>query len=100
MTLRQTVAESILGTVQWEDADLGYCKCPGDSQHNSPTGPRHCRVTLDKVPTIYCFHSSCETDLATANKLLRSVTGREELKASGNLKPKPPTPEEIAECRK
>ena len=57
--VHNAIAESILGPIQWQDARLGYCKCPGDAQHKSPTKADHCRVTLDGVPTIYCFHSSC-----------------------------------------
>jgi hypothetical protein len=99
----RAIAESLLTNIQWKDDRLGYCKCPGESQHNSPTKPDHCRITMDGVPTIYCFHSSCSADLEHANHALRSAIAKYEYHPDPNLpKPLPRTltPEDIERQKK
>lgn len=70
------IAGVILGNIEWESETLGFCNCPGAARHTGKNSPRDCRVTFDQVPTIYCFHSSCESDLAAANHRLRSDIAR------------------------
>jgi hypothetical protein len=67
----QRAAERVLGTVQWENPVLGFCTCPGAAAHTTPTGRKDCRVSLDEVPTVYCFHTHCAGALQNANKRLR-----------------------------
>ena len=67
---RQTTA-ALLGKIDWQSEVSGFCRCPGESLHTHKTGKKDCRVSVDGAPTIYCFHSSCEAAVATANKRLR-----------------------------
>jgi RecA-family ATPase len=80
------VAESVLGPVEWQDAETGFCACPGAHLHTSPTKERDCRVTLDAedgyAPTLYCFHDSCREAVADANRRLRSELGKAEWRAN------------------
>lgn len=78
MTLRQKISESVVGAIDWQNSDFGYCRCPGSDLHTNQDGKRDCRVTLDQVPTIYCFHTSCAGPVETANHRLRSEIGRAE----------------------
>lgn len=98
MSVRQTISESVLGcSIQWEDQNLGYCRCPGEALHTHQTGKQHCRVTLDRVPTIYCFHTSCGAAVESANHRLRSEIGRAERTGTvPDNKPRAPTEAERA----
>jgi hypothetical protein len=69
------VAAGIVGAVDWHSAVSGYCRCPGESMHTHKTGKKDCRVCVDGVPTIFCFHSSCAPAVADANKRLRRGLG-------------------------
>ena len=103
ITAHRLIAESILGSIDWQDDRLGYCKCPGSAQHKSPTKADHCRITMDGVPTIYCFHSSCSYDMEQANHKLRSDIAKYNLHPDPNtprLERKPPSPEEIEARRR
>jgi len=72
----QRVAESVLGRVEWEGATTGYCQCPAEALHTQPNGGRDCRVTLDGVPTVFCFHTSCTAHIEKTNQTLRSVIAK------------------------
>ena len=74
----RTIAEQLLGSIDWVDGNSGYCQCPGEHLHNSRNGPRDCQVFLEGAPTIHCFHDSCATPVAQANYELRRAIGREE----------------------
>ena len=65
------MAASIVGAIEWQSAVSGYCRCPGESLHTHKSGKKDCRVCVDGVPTIFCFHSSCAPAVADANKRLR-----------------------------
>jgi hypothetical protein len=67
----KTAVESIVGVVEWKDASCGYCQCPGHRLHTSPTGAHDCKVFLNNVPTLYCFHKSCTAEIVSANVRLR-----------------------------
>ena len=67
----QRVAESLLGHVEWQSPTEGLCLCPGERRHTYPTGIRDCRVLLDGVATVHCFHRSCGEAVEKANKELR-----------------------------
>lgn len=97
----QSIAESILGAIDWQDDRLGYCQCPGEAAHSQKTGSGHCRITMDGAPTIYCFHTSCSYEVEDANRRLRSEIGKYNVKASGPLpQRRAPTPEEIQARKK
>ncbi len=65
------VAAGIVGAIDWQSEVSGYCRCPGESLHTHKTGKKDCRVNVDGAPTIYCFHSSCASAVAEANRALR-----------------------------
>lgn len=73
---QQSFAEEILGDIDWADEVTGYCSCPGIELHTTPDGDRDCRVKLDGVPTISCFHGSCQAAVAEANRQLRRGVGK------------------------
>lgn len=70
-TTLSSLAESILGPIEWRDAVSGYCRCPGADLHTSPNGKRDTRVNIDGAPTVHCFHSSCKLAVERANLELR-----------------------------
>ena len=43
--------------------------------HTSGNGKKDCRVNVDGAPTIFCFHASCATAVAQANRRLRRELG-------------------------
>jgi len=65
-----------LGAIEWQNEVTGFCRCPGEARHTTPNGPKDCRVSLDGVPTIFCFHASCGAAIAEANRQLRRELGR------------------------
>ncbi len=70
------IAAGIVGIVDWQSEVSGFCRCPGESLHTHKTGKKDCRVSVDGAPTIYCFHSSCESLVAEANRKLRCAIGQ------------------------
>ena len=68
---RTQIAEQILGTIQRTD-EGGYCDCPGKHLHTTANAAKDCKVMLDGVPTIKCFHDSCSGIVAGVNHELRS----------------------------
>ena len=71
----RTVAERIVGRVEWQTEVSGFCKCPGEAMHTSANGKKDCRVNVDGAPTIFCFHASCLTAVTEANRRLRRELG-------------------------
>ena len=67
------IAESIIGRIDWVDADMGFCECPGQKLHTSKDSAKDCAVYLDRVPTVSCFHGSCKAAVDAANKRLRTA---------------------------
>ena len=59
----QTIADSIVGTVDWHGAE-GYCSCPGEGLHTTRTTATDCKIVCAPVeksdgtlkPGVYCFH--------------------------------------------
>ena len=64
-------AELLLGRVDWQTEVSGFCRCPGEAMHTSQNGKKDCRVNVDGAPTIFCFHASCVSAVAEANRRLR-----------------------------
>jgi hypothetical protein len=94
---RRTIAERILGPIQWQDAATGFCRCPGEHMHTTGDGKRDCRVTLDRAPTLHCFHNSCAGIVAGVNHQLRAEIGKAEWKPSqpGQLESDSSSPETV-----
>jgi hypothetical protein len=65
------VAEKLLGAIDWHSPVSGYCQCPGMEQHTTHDGAKDCRVNVDGVPTVFCFHTTCLSAVADANRRLR-----------------------------
>jgi hypothetical protein len=72
---RQSKAGKLLGPISWESEVVGYAQCPGRHLHTTVTSSKDCRVTIDNVPTIFCFHQRCFPIIAPLNQKLRSKTG-------------------------
>jgi hypothetical protein len=68
----------MFGDIDWETKTIGFCTCPGIAQHNSPDQRKDCRVHLDGVPNINCFHESCSAIQAAKNYEFQSHIGKEE----------------------
>jgi hypothetical protein len=88
---RRSIAESILGEIDWKDASTGFLRCPASDLHRNRHGKRDCWVKIDGAPTIKCMHSSCAGTIADKNKLLRSAIGKSECGANFQLRRSPPT---------
>ena len=71
-----TIATSLFGAIDWQTEVHGFCRCPGESLHTSRTGPKDCQVHIDGAPTLHCFHASCTSAVAAANKQLRRELGQ------------------------
>ena len=82
--IRRRKAEMLLGSIRWQAADFGYCLCPGYEKHTTPESWRDCRVNLDGVPTVYCFHQRCADDVAAASRELRAEILRLDESADGH----------------
>jgi hypothetical protein len=61
---RVGIAERLLGSIEWQDGVTGYLPCPNNAEHTTGDGERDCRITLDGVPTVYCFHAHCQPGTA------------------------------------
>ena len=75
MTDPRQITERLVGAVDWQTEVSGFCRCPGEALHTHKTGKKDCRVSVDGVPTVYCFHASCVPALVEANKRLRRELG-------------------------
>jgi hypothetical protein len=75
MTDPRYIAASIVGAMDWQTEVSGFCRCPGESLHTTPTGKKDCRVSVDGAPTIFCFHASCAEAVAAVNRRLRRELG-------------------------
>ncbi|MBM3847331.1 MAG: hypothetical protein FJ405_13745, partial [Verrucomicrobia bacterium] len=80
--VRQQIAAELLGPVDWASETSGFCACPGRDLHTNANGPRDCKIHIDGVPTLHCFHSSCRSAVEQANHELRSRIGKAELRSS------------------
>ena len=83
---RPQIAERILGAIEWTDDETGFCKCPGEHLHTTPTDAKHCRIKLNGSPTLHCFHGSCAGIRDGVNHELRSQIGKVERQAAPNSK--------------
>ena len=80
---RTQIAGRILGAIQWSEESTGFCKCPGEHLHTSANAAKDCKVMLDGVPTIKCFHNSCGGIVAGVNHELRSQIAKDEIAPTG-----------------
>jgi hypothetical protein len=78
ITLRQQIAEALLGRIEWIGAGKGACDCPAAALHTSATRRRHTMVFLEGAPTVQCVHSSCRPAVEELNHRLRVEIGKAE----------------------
>lgn len=78
---RQKIATDLLGTIEWVSETSGLCVCPGKHLHTTGDSERDCKIDLDKVPTVHCFHEHCRGILEGVNHELRSRIGKAEGRA-------------------
>ncbi len=83
---KQKLAEIVLGPVEWLSETEGYCACPGQDRHTGKAGARDCKLYLDKVPTLACFHGSCQAEVEQTNRTLRLTLLEEESTVPGKRK--------------
>jgi len=88
----RAIADRIFGHLEWGEEEHGFCHCPGEALHENCNGKHDCRISLDKVPTIYCVHTSCAGVIEEANRELRSALSR----GACNGEPHRPTADELA----
>ena len=69
----RVVAENLLGNIQWIDDTKGFCRCPGEDEHTTPTHPTHCQVFLDGAAGVYCRHDSCFDGNQEVSRSLRNA---------------------------
>jgi hypothetical protein len=77
---RQRIAFELLGAIDWQSETSGFVVCPGKHLHTTGDNERDCKIELDKVPTLHCFHNSCRGILDGVNHELRSRIGKAEFK--------------------
>lgn len=78
------VVELIAGHIDWISEQEGFATCPGEPSHTHRGGRRDCKVYLDRVPTITCFHSSCADAVKAKNAELRvALADPSKLRGSG-----------------
>jgi hypothetical protein len=77
---RQRIASELLGDVKWQSETSGFVVCPAKHLHTTGESERDCKIDLDNVPTLHCFHNSCGGILAGVNHELRSLIGKAEYK--------------------
>lgn len=70
------IAASIVGAVDWQTEVSGFCRCPGEALHTQHNGKKDCRISVDGAPTIFCFHTSCASVVADADRKLRCAIGQ------------------------
>jgi len=75
---RQRIATEVLGNIDWTSETSGYPVCPGKHLHTTGDGVRDCKIELDGVPTVHCFHNHCRGILEGVNHELRSRIGKAE----------------------
>jgi hypothetical protein len=56
---RQRIATELLREIDSESETSGFVVCPGKHFHTSGDNERDCKIELDNVPTVHCFHNSC-----------------------------------------
>jgi hypothetical protein len=81
---RQRITTELLGNIEWVSETSGFCTCPGKHLHTTGDGKRDCRIDLDGVPTVHCFHNSCRGILDGVNHELRSRIGKAENAQNGS----------------
>ena len=83
---REAVAK-LFTVLCWEDAVTAFIECPGKDLHTTGNAQQDCRVKIDGVPTVHCFHKSCIDEVESSNLLLRQATSGRTVTPNGTAKP-------------
>ncbi|PWT84459.1 MAG: hypothetical protein C5B58_04685 [Acidobacteria bacterium] len=75
---RRRIATEFLGEIDWSSDTEGCCTCPAKHRHTTSDQPSDCKVYLDGVPTIHCFHNHCRGVIEAVNHDLRSRIAKAE----------------------
>ena len=75
MSTAQQIAEKLLGPVDWQSAEMGFCSCPGEHFHTKATVSNHSAVYLGGYANVACFHHSCEAIREVKSEELRRKLG-------------------------
>src|SRR5262245_27727530 len=78
LSARQRIGDEMLGSIDWQSETSGVVTCPGKHLHTTGDGVRDCRIYLDQVPTLHCFHNSCRGIVQGVNHEIRSRIGKVE----------------------
>ena len=63
----------VLGSIDWLSDTEGFCECPGRHLHTSPDGRKDCKVFVQPIVTLSCFHGSCRIIVEETTKRLRRL---------------------------
>jgi hypothetical protein len=83
---REAVAK-LFTVLCWEDAVTAFIECPGKDLHTTGNAQQDCRVKIDGVPTVHCFHESCIAEVESSNLRLRQATSGRTVTPNGTAKP-------------
>ncbi len=98
---RCDVAETVLGPITWLSDSEGFVSCPGHALHTHRTGARDCKLYLDPVPALTCFHASCRELVEAGSRKLRSaLAGEAATERPANRRPSPEERRRLAELRR
>lgn len=93
--------ERITGPIDWISEQEGFVACPGEPLHTHRGGRRDCKVYLDRVPTITCFHSSCADAVKSKNAELRvALANPQNPRVPGARRPGPEEKARVRELRR
>ena len=68
-----TKVSYVVGPVDWLSDTEGFCECPGRHLHTSREGRKDCKIYLQPVVTLSCFHGSCKVIVEENTKRLRRL---------------------------
>lgn len=69
------VIQEIVGPVQWMSDTEGFCECPGKHLHTTRDAKKDCKIYLQPVASLSCFHGSCRVVVQETAKRLRQSIG-------------------------
>src|SRR5262249_1580556 len=82
LNVRQRIATEFLGQIDWQSETSGFFTCPGKHLHTTGDGERDCKIDIDDVPSIHCFHDHCRGIIDALNRELRARIGKAEWRAN------------------
>lgn len=67
------IVERYLPEVEWKDPLVGTALCPGHHLHSHQPAKRDAKIYINGVPTLYCFHDKCSTEVEAVNAKIRAA---------------------------